>query len=87
MQKWDVQPRTHLLTGGGGSAGARHSEGDGWLRPLHEAGQVLISDVFTQLHGGKGHLEGNLHAWADVAFGGRDGQLWWEGASFPLESS
>lgn len=87
MSGWGVQPYTHLLIGGGCSAGACHSESDGWWGPLYEAGQVLISDIFTQLLGSKGHFERNLHAWADVAFSGRDGQLWRERARLPLESS
>lgn len=65
--------QAHLFARGGYDAGACHSEGDRRGGSLHKARQVLISDVLTQLDGGKGHFKGNLHAWADVAFSRCDG--------------
>lgn len=65
--------QAHLFARGGYDTGACHSEGDRRGGSLHEARQVLISDVLTQLDGGKGHFKRNLHARTDVAFSRCDG--------------
>lgn len=64
--------RSHLFVGGDQDAGTRHSQPN-HRRRAHRAGRFK-ADVIAQGHRGKGHVQGDVHAWADEALGWGDAQ-------------
>lgn len=75
---------SNLFVCGDHNAGTRHSEPK--YRRWANHTRYFISYVFAQRHRGKGHIQGNFHAWADKTFGWCDGQTSTWFICFPAET-